>query len=142
MAGALTLREGPRIPTRVAAAACRDDPELENRRRLVFKIVFGVADAGAGAHDLDVAGFCAAFIAEAVLVRDRALPYIGDDLHIGVRVRRKAGLRRDLVVVPDAQRAPIHALGIAVIGKGEMMAGVEPAVVAAAQAVESSAFDH
>src|SRR5205823_13769610 len=39
-------------------------------------------------------------------------------------------------------RAPIHALGIAVIGKGEMMAGVEPAVVAAAQAVESSAFDH
>src|SRR5438552_16405686 len=136
MAGALTLRKGPRLPARVAAAARRDDPELENRRRLVFKIVFGVADAGAGAHDLDVAGFCAAFIAEAVLVRDRALPYIGDDLHIGVRVRRKAGLRRDLVVVQDAKSAPIHAHGIAVLGKGELMVVVGNAVISAVQAGE------
>jgi len=51
-------------------------------------------------------------------------------------------VRCDLVVVPDAQRAPAHALRIAVVGKGEMVAGVEPAVVAAAQAVERPAFDH
>ena len=75
-------------------------------------------------------------------MRDRALPHIGDDLHVGVRVRWKTGLRRDLVVVPDAQRAPVHALRVAVIGKREMVPRVEPAEVAAAQAVERPASDH
>ena len=60
-----------------------------------LEIVFGVADAGAGAHHLHVAGFGAAFVAQAVLVRDRALADIGDDLHVAMRMRRKAGLRRD-----------------------------------------------
>jgi hypothetical protein len=50
-----------------------------------------MAHAGAGAHHLDVAGLGAALIAERVLVRDRALADIGDDLHVGVRVRREAG---------------------------------------------------
>ena len=58
------------------------------------QVVLGVADAGAGAHDLDVAGLGAALVAQAVLVGDRALADVGDDLHVGVRVRREAGVRR------------------------------------------------
>ena len=59
-----------------------------------------------------------------------------------MRMRRKAGVRRDLVVVPDAQRADAHALRIIIIGEGEMVLGIEPAMVGAAQAFERSAFDH
>src|SRR4029077_18626949 len=49
---------------------------------------------------------------------------------------------RDAVVVPQAQRAPVHALGIAVFGEAEMEVGVEPAVVGLAQLGERSEFDH
>ena len=89
-----------------------------------------------GAHHLHVAGLGAALVAEAVLVGDRALAHVGDDLHVGVRVRRKAGVRRDLVVVPDPQRAPAHPLGVVIVGEGEMMLGLQPAVVGAAELVE------
>jgi hypothetical protein len=101
-----------------------------------------VGDAAAGAHHLHVAGHGAAAVAQAVLVADRALAHVGDDLHIRVRVGREAGVRRDGVVVPHAQRAPAHAGGIAVVGEGEVVPGLEPAVVGGAQAVEGSAFDH
>ena len=101
-----------------------------------------MADAGAGAHHLDVAGLGAALVAEAVLMGDRALSDIGDDLHIGMRMRRKPGLRCDLVVVPYPERAPAHPLRVLVIGEREMVSGLEPAVVAAAQAVEGPQFDH
>jgi hypothetical protein len=50
-----------------------------------------VADAGARAHHLDVARLGAALVAQVVLVGDRAFADIGDDLHVGVRVRREAG---------------------------------------------------
>ena len=142
MPGTVALRERPGVPARLVAAPGRHDPDLEDRRRLGFEIVFRMADAAAGAHHLHVTRLGAALVAEAVLMGDRALPHIGDDLHIFMRVRRKPGLRRDLVVVPDAQRAPPHALGVAVIGKREMMAGLQPAMVAAAEAVERPAFDH
>src|SRR3546814_18658387 len=51
-------------------------------------------------------------------------------------MRRKARLCRNAVVIPHAQRAPAHAVGIAIAREREMMAGVEPAVVGVAQAVE------
>ena len=70
-----------------------------------------VADPGAGAHHLHVASFGAPLVAEAVRMGYGALAHIGDDLHVGVGVRRKARMRRDLVVVPHPERAPAHALG-------------------------------
>jgi hypothetical protein len=101
-----------------------------------------VPDPGAGAHHLHVAGFGPALVAEAVLVGDRALPDIGDDLHIGMRMRRKAGSGCNLVVVPYPQSSPPHALRVEVIGEREMVLGLEPVVPGAAQTFKRSAFDH
>src|SRR3954468_17013334 len=75
-AAAPLFREWPRAPARGAAAPVRDDPDLEDLRRLVFAVVFGVADARTGRHHLHVAGIGAALVAEIVLVADRALPDI------------------------------------------------------------------
>jgi hypothetical protein len=93
-----------------------------------------VPDAGAGAHDLDVSGFGAAFVAETVPVRHRARAHIGDDFHVGVRVRRKACIGRDLVVIPDAQRAPARTCGIA--SEGEVVLGLQPAAILACEPIE------
>src|SRR5690606_31658779 len=81
-------------------------------------------------------------VAEAVLVGDRALAHVGDDLHVGVRMRREAGAGLDGVVVPHPQRAPVHPLRVVVAGEGEVVPGVEPAVVGAAEAGEGAMLDH
>src|SRR5689334_10490202 len=101
-----------------------------------------MADAGARAHDLHVARFGPALVAEAVLMRDRAFADVGDDFHVRVRMGRESGLRRYRVVVPDAQRAPVRTARIVIGGEREMMLGVEPAVVGAAEAGKGSALDH
>src|SRR5262249_9611028 len=105
----VTLREGLRAPRRRTAALRRHDPDLEDPRRCRLEIVFGVADAGSGTHHLHVAGFGTPLVAETVLVRDSALAHIGDDLHVGVGMGRKARIGGDLVIVPYPQRAPAHA---------------------------------
>ena len=101
-----------------------------------------VMSAGSGTHHLDVASFGASLIAEAVLMGDCTLADIGDDLHVGVRVWRKPGVRRDRIVIPYPERAPAHALGVVVLGKREMVLGVEPAMIGPAEAFNGSAFDH
>jgi hypothetical protein len=60
-----------------------------------------MTNARAGAHHLHVPGFSAALIAKTVLVRDRSFADVGNNFHVRVRVRGKAGVRRDLVVVPN-----------------------------------------
>ena len=75
-------------------------------------------------------------------MRDRAGADIGHDLHVAVGMRREAALRRDLVVVPHSDLAPAHARRVMIIGEGEMVAGVEPAVVGVAQCVEFADVDH
>src|SRR5690606_19949279 len=142
LAGAILLREGPRAPGRLAAAPLGDDPDLEDPGGLVLEVVFGMLDAGAGRHDLHVAGFGAARVAQAVLVGDRPAAHVGDDLHVAVRVRREAGLRRDFVVVPNPKLAPVGAGRIVVVGEREVMLGVEPAVVSATEARIGTKFDH
>ena len=67
---------------------------------------------------------------------------IGDDLHLTVRMRVEAGIRRDLVVVPDAQLAEAHALRVAVLAEAEVMPGVKPLVVKATETLERSDLDH
>src|SRR5262249_35042804 len=102
-------------PGRFAPLVARHDPDLEDFGGLWLTVVFGVLDAAAGAHHLHVARFGTPSVTEAVLVGNGALPHIGNDFHIGVWVRRKAALRRDLVVVPNAHTAPMHPLRIMVI---------------------------
>src|SRR5690606_7058230 len=73
------LRERPGAPGRRLALAVGEDPDLEDPRHPRLQVVLGVADAGARAHHLHVAGPGAALVAQAVLVGDRTLAYIGDD---------------------------------------------------------------
>src|SRR5262249_38404792 len=138
----VALGKGSGAPRWLAAVAARLDPNLEDAGRFGLAIVLGVPDAAARAHHLHVAGLRASLVAEAVLMGDGAVGHIGDDLHVGVGMRGKAGLRRDLVVVPHPQRAPAHALGIVVPSEGEMVLGLEPAMVRAAELFEWSYFDH
>jgi hypothetical protein len=138
----VALRERLGAPRRRTAPLVRLDPDLEQGRGFGFEIVFGVADARSGAHHLHITGFGAAFVAKAVLVGDGAFADVGDDLHVRMRMGRKAGVRGDLVVVPDPDRTPAHALRIIVTGEREVVLGVQPAVVRAAQTVEIPAFDH
>src|SRR6185437_5460294 len=141
-ARAFALRERSCAPRRRPAAFIGNDPDLEDPCGTRLHVVLGMGDAAAGAHHLHVARLGAAFVAEAVPVADRAFAHVGDDLHVRVRMRREAALRRDGVVVPHAQRTPAHALGVVVAGEREMMFRLEPAVVGSAQAVEWSAFNH
>ncbi len=105
-------------------------------------IVLGMHDAGAGVHHLHVARGGPALVAEIVAMGDGALADIGDDLHLAVRMRVEAGIRRDLVIVPDAQPAEAHALRVVVLAEAEVMPGVEPLVAKAAETGEGSNLDH
>ena len=142
IAGAVRFRERFRAPGRLAALRLRFDPDLEDLGRLRLQIVFGVTDTGAGAHHLNVARFGAALVAEAVLMGDRALADIGDDFHVGVGCGGKAGVRRDLVVVPHPQGAVAHIAGVVVTAEREVVFCFQPAVVGAAEPVEGSEFNH
>ena len=105
-------------------------------------VVLGVANAGPRAHHLDVARLGAALVAEAVVMRDRARADIGDDLHVGMRVRGKARIGRDLVVVPHAQSPVPQPLGVVIAREREMVLGLEPTVVGAAKRRVWPPFDH
>ena len=68
-------------------------------------------DAGARAHALHVAGADHRARAHAVLVRERALEHVGDDLHVAVPVRaealRRAATRSSLIT--RSARKPMWA---------------------------------
>jgi hypothetical protein len=98
--------------------------------------------AGPGAHHLHVAGFGAALVAKAVLMGDCAFANIGDDFHVGVGMGGKAGIRRDLVIVPHPQGAVAHIVGVVVAAEREVMLGFQPAMVGAAEFSERSEFNH
>ena len=136
------LGELARAPAGLAAAGIGDDPDLEQRGGLVLEVELRVRDTRPCAHHLHVARFGAAFVAHRIAVRDRAGADIGDDFHVGMRVGRKAGLGRDGVIVPDAQRAPVDAGRIMVAREGKMVVCIEPAVVGGAEGVEGPEFDH
>src|SRR6185437_10576583 len=140
--GAVRLRKWLGAPGRLAALRGRLDPDLEDPCLGRLQIVFGVADAAASAHHLHVARFGSALVAETVLMRDRALADIGDDFHVGVGVRRKAGVRRDLVFVPHPKRAVTHIFRVVMAAKREVVLGLQPAVVGGAQLCKWPEFDH
>ena len=71
-----------------------------------FTFSAAVTDTGAGAHYLDVAGNRAPAMPQAVLMGNRPIAHICNDLHVNVAMRWEAGAGPDLVVVPGAQRAP------------------------------------
>src|SRR5690606_34254980 len=142
LTGAFTLGKRLAAPRGGFAPLIGDNPDLEDPCRDVLQVVLGVGDAAAGAHHLYVAGLGASVVAEVVAVADGALADIGDDFHVAVRMWRKAGAGGDLVVVPDAQAPPVDPLRIMVFGEGEVVTGIEPAVVGMAEAGKRAYFDH
>ena len=135
-------RKGPRVPAWCRGLAVRQDPDLEQPRRHIFPIIFGMHDAGSGMHHLHVPGFGPSLIAQIVAMGDRAFADIGDDLHLPVRMRVEAGAGGNLVIVPDAQPAQAHAIGVMVMAEAEMVAGIQPVVLEFAQAGEWTQLDH
>src|SRR3984885_1431288 len=138
LAGAVRFGKRLGSPGRRAAICRWLDPDLENLGRPRLQIVFGVTNARSGAHHLNVAGFGAALVAETVLMRDRAFPHIGDDFHVGVGMSGKAGVRRDLVIVPDAKRTEAHIAGIVVAAEWEGVFVTLPPVSESAQPGEGA----
>ena len=130
MASRCSGRGRPLGVTRLEAAAIRKDPDLQEVERLGGRgIDFAMPDAGAGAHDLDLAGSDLRLVAEAVAVLDRALEYVTEDFHVTMRVHREANPGRDDVLIDHAQRTEAHVGGVVVIGEAEGMPGAQPAVV-------------
>ena len=68
----------------------------------------------------------------------RAVADIRDDFHVGVSVRRKTAVRRDLVIVPDAQRPPAGPR----MRRREMMPGLEPIAPITRKRMKGPTFDH
>src|SRR5215467_366334 len=99
-------------------------------------------DTRSGTHHLHIACLGSALVAEAVLVRDGALADVGDDLHVSVRMGRKASVGGDLIVIPHAQSAPAHSPWVHVFTEGKMVAGLQPIMIRGSQLTEWSAFDH
>src|SRR5690606_11715155 len=99
-------------PGRRQAGLVRLNPDLEDLGGFVLQVVLAVSDTGTGAHHLHVAGLGTALVAQVVLMADGPFAYVGDDLHVAMRMRRKARVRGDLVVIPDAQAPPVHSLGV------------------------------
>ena len=91
--------------------------------------MLGMGNTAACAHDLHIAGLGAAFMPHAVLVGDGARAYIGDDLHIVMRVGAEALLCSDAVIIDDAQRAELDAVRVPVAREAEVVAGIQPAVI-------------
>jgi hypothetical protein len=71
-----------------------------------------------------------------------ALPDIGDDFHIPMRVRVKPLPRRDFIIIPNPEPPPIHAARVAVMAEGKMVIGIEPTEIRLAQAIKGTKFDH
>src|SRR3954471_2288511 len=106
------------------------DPDLQEMRDALLVLVeLAVGHAAAGAHALHVAGNDHRARAHRVLVRERAVEHVADDLHVAVPVGAEALAGVDAILVDHAQRAVAHVLRILVAGEGERVERAQPAVI-------------
>ena len=111
LAAPLVGGEGLLLVARREALALGLDPDLQEVHGLrAVGIELAVLDAGARRHALHVARADHGARAQAVLVLERAVEHVGDDLHVAVAVRAEAGARLHAVFVDHAQRAEAHVL--------------------------------
>src|SRR5207247_1131187 len=109
------------------------DPDLEKVHGLdARRVVLAVRDAGAGGHALHLAGVDDGPGPQAVLVLERALDDVGDDLHVAVAMGGEACARLHPVLVDDAQAAEAHVARVEVVGEREGVAARKPAELRAA----------
>ena len=125
------------------APSLRQQPDLvEMDPFLVRGIELAVADAGAGGHALQFAGPDDRAVAHAVLVLERPVEDVGDDLHVPMAVHPEPLTGLHPVVVDDPQGAKAHVGGVVVIAEGKRVIGVEPAVVEVASLGSLANLDH
>jgi hypothetical protein len=140
--GAIPFGEFAAVPPRRPAAVAWKQPDLEDLEGVFAAIVLGMTDSGAGAHDLDIAGNGPADVAGAIFMRDRPLPDVCNDFHVRVSVAAEAGAGRDLVVIPDHKGPEGAVRGIAVTRNDEMVARLQPAVIAVIERLFGSKLQH
>src|SRR6266704_376579 len=92
-------------PAGIYSTATGQQPDLNNPQRHIAVVVFGMPDSTAGAQCLYVSGTNLTAATRIVFVLEYAFPDVGDDLHVPVRVHRKAAVWSDLVVIPDHEAA-------------------------------------
>src|SRR5215510_9681860 len=107
--------------------AIRQYPHLEQLNRRVFrKVEFGMRDARARRHPLHFAGANQPGATGAVFVPQRALQYVGHDLHLAMRMRRESPLARDRVMIEDTQRPESHVVRVVVTVETEQPVRRQP----------------
>ena len=89
-------------------------------------------DSFSRAHALSVAGTNDGTGSQAVLVFESPLEDVGNDFHIAVWVHGEAVAGLHDVFIDHAQGPESHEPGIVISIEGKTVAGIEPAVVAAA----------
>src|SRR5690606_40285240 len=95
----------------------------------VVGVELAVGHAPARAHQLDLSGMENALIAEAVAMLQGAGKHVAENLHVAMGMGAEAPTGGDAVFVDDPEGTETHVRGIVVIGEGEAVGGVEPAVV-------------
>lgn len=73
---------------------------------------------------------------------DRAFADIGNNFHVAMAVRRKACARFDRIIIPDAQLAVAHAIGIVIVRERKMVVGVQPVILERAKVGKASNTNH
>src|SRR5262249_50332928 len=119
------------------------NPDLQEVHELRTRVVeLAVGDAGPGAHPLNLPRTDDRARTEAVLVLERPIEHVGDDLHVPVRVSAEALARLHAVLVDHAKRTEAHELCVVVVGEGKRMVALEPAMLRVPALVSSSYFNH
>ena len=79
-------------------------------------------NTGTGAHQLNLTGKQPASISHAILVFERAIEDVTENLHVAVRVGGKTTAGRHTVFIDHAQAAKAHVFVIVIIRETEAVA--------------------
>ena len=119
------------------------NPNLKEVRSLIRRMVeLAVRYPRACAHALHIPWRNAFHIAHIVLVRQLALQYITDDLHITMPVGTKPRARRNTVFIDHPQITPPHELRVVITSKRKTMKRLQPAMVGVAAIEGFANGDH
>src|SRR5208282_926132 len=123
----LRIVDGALLVARRDAVRGRRDPDLQKMDRVGLRMIeFAVRDSRPSTHTLRFAGTNDRAGADAVLVFERTLENVGDNLHVAMPVGGKTRARADAVLVDYAQRAKSHLPGVVVVAEREGVTAVEP----------------
>src|SRR5258705_4847908 len=139
----LGIREGLLVVARPDPLPVGQHPDLQEMHRLLFRVIeLAVPNAGARRHHLHVARADHRPGADAVLMLQRALQHIGDDLHVAMPMGVESAAGLDPVLVDDPQGTEAHVLGIVILAEREGVAAVQPSEVGDAPFLAVSDGNH